>query len=87
MGAVEMNRIAAVALVQRIMDADYAFEEEADRWLDMLDKGLACPTGYVSGLIFWPPERDLSADEVVDQALAYRPIVPLSQQPLGDTLG
>jgi hypothetical protein len=74
MGAREMSRDEAVALVQKIMDADYALEEEADHWLDMLDRVLACPTGYVSGLIFWPPERELSANEVVDQALAYRPI-------------
>jgi hypothetical protein len=69
-----MSQIEAVALVQRIMDVDYASEEEADSWLDMLDRALGCPTGYVSGLIFWPRQRDLSADEVVDQALAYRPI-------------
>ncbi len=25
-------------------------------------------------LIFWPPERELSASEVVDHALTYRPI-------------
>lgn len=74
MAAVEMSRAEAVALVQRIMDADYASEEEADSRLEMLDRALACPTGYVSDLIFWPPERELSADEVVDQALAYRPI-------------
>ncbi|WP_310723348.1 bacteriocin immunity protein [Streptomyces sp. N2A] len=74
MAAVEMSRAEAVALVQRIMDADYASEEEADSRLDMLDRALTCPTGYVSDLIFWPPERELSADEVVDQALAYRPI-------------
>ncbi|MGW3570891.1 e9imm peptide [Streptomyces sp. NPDC000941] len=46
----------------------------ADNWLDMLDRALACPAGHVSGLISWPPERELSADEVVDHALAYRPI-------------
>jgi len=74
MDAAEMSRADAVALVQRIMDADCASEEEVDRWLDILDRALACPTGHVSGLIFWPPERELSADEVVDQALAYRPI-------------
>jgi hypothetical protein len=72
MSAVEMSRNEAVALVQRIMDADYASEEEADGWLDMLDRALACPTGHVSDLVFWPPERDLSAAEVVDQSLAYR---------------
>ncbi|MFE3382317.1 e9imm peptide [Streptomyces anulatus] len=68
-----MSRNEAVALVQRIMDADYASEEEADEWLDTLDRALPCPTGHVSDLIFWPSERDLSAAEVVDQALAYRP--------------
>ncbi len=31
MGAVEMSRAEAVALVQRIMDVDYASEDEADR--------------------------------------------------------
>ncbi|MFC8706621.1 bacteriocin immunity protein (plasmid) [Streptomyces anulatus] len=74
MGAAEMTRAEAVALVQRIMEADYASDDEVDGWLDELDSALACPSGYVSDLIFWPPERELSADEVVDQALAYRPI-------------
>jgi hypothetical protein len=70
----EISRAEAVALVQRIMDADYASDDEVDGWLDSLDRALACPSGHVGDLIFSPPERDLSADEVVDQALAYRPI-------------
>ncbi|WP_372462092.1 bacteriocin immunity protein [Streptomyces endocoffeicus] len=71
----EMSRAEAVALVQRIMDADYASEDEVDSWLDLLDRALGCPTGHTSGLIFWPPpDGELSADEVVAQALAYRPI-------------
>ncbi|WP_329022042.1 bacteriocin immunity protein [Streptomyces sp. NBC_01423] len=74
MGAVQLSRTDAVALVQRIMDADYATEDEADGWLDRLDRALACPSGHVCDLIYWPPERELSADEVVEQALAYRPI-------------
>ncbi|MEU0603938.1 e9imm peptide [Streptomyces sp. NPDC006393] len=69
-----MSRAEAVALVQRIMDADYASDEEVASWLDRLDRALTCPPGHVSGLIFWPPGRELSADEVVDQALAHRPI-------------
>ncbi|MEU2619536.1 e9imm peptide [Streptomyces sp. NPDC007157] len=73
MSAVEMSRAEAVVLVQRIMRADYASDNEVDSWLDMLDRALACSSGHVSDLIFWP-ERELSADEVVDQALAYRPI-------------
>lgn len=75
MSAVEMSRAEAVALVQRIMDAGGASDDEVAGWLNRLDRALACPPGHVSGLIFRPPERDLSADEVVDQAPAYRPIV------------
>ncbi|MCX5014964.1 bacteriocin immunity protein [Streptomyces sp. NBC_00555] len=70
----EMSREEAVALVQRIMDAEYADEGEADGWLDMLDRALTCPSGYVTDLIFWPEGRELSAADVVDLALAYRPI-------------
>ncbi|MEV8001530.1 e9imm peptide [Streptomyces parvus] len=69
-----MSRTEAVALVQRIMHADHTSEEEVDGWLGMLDRSLSCPTGHVCDLIFWPPEQDLSAAEVVEQALAYRPI-------------
>ncbi|MFD5114355.1 e9imm peptide [Streptomyces sp. NPDC058220] len=68
-----MAREAAVALVQRIMNADYADDDELDGWLDELDKAFACPSGYVSDLIFWPEGPESSAAEVVDQALAYRP--------------
>ncbi|MBB6421105.1 e9imm peptide [Streptomyces massasporeus] len=74
MRTVEMSRAEAVALVQRIMQADYASDDERDAWLDSLDRSLACPSGHVGDLIFWPPGLGLPADEVVDQALAYRPI-------------
>jgi hypothetical protein len=57
MSAVEMSR--AEALVQRTAEADYASDGEVTSWLDRLDESLACPTGHVSDLIFWPPERDL----------------------------
>ncbi|MEU6228011.1 e9imm peptide [Streptomyces sp. NPDC047042] len=69
-----MTRAEAVALVQRVMDAGCASDDDVAGWLDRLGRTLACPSGHVSALIFWPPERDLSADEVVDQALTYRPI-------------
>ncbi|WP_240135385.1 bacteriocin immunity protein [Streptomyces sp. MUM 178J] len=74
MSAVELSRAEAVALVQRIIGADYSSEDEVNDWLDRLDRALACPSGHVSGLIFWPPEREFSAEEVVEEALAYRPI-------------
>ncbi|MCA2203619.1 bacteriocin immunity protein [Streptomyces griseoincarnatus] len=74
MSAGEMSRAEAVVLVQRIMDTDYASDDEVDGWLEGLDRALACPSGRVRDLIFWPPEGELSADEVIDQALAYRPV-------------
>ncbi|GGW31708.1 hypothetical protein GCM10010340_06550 [Streptomyces griseoloalbus] len=40
MSAVEMSRADAVALVQRILDADYASDDEVDGWLDSLDTGV-----------------------------------------------
>ncbi|MEU0227109.1 e9imm peptide [Streptomyces sp. NPDC006284] len=74
MRAVGLSRAEAVALVQRIIEADYVSEDEVNDWLDRLDRALACPSGHVNDLIFWPLERELSAEEVVDLALAYRPI-------------
>ncbi|MEU5417803.1 e9imm peptide [Streptomyces sp. NPDC020667] len=69
-----MSRAQAVALVERIQNADYSSEEEADGWLALLDRALGCPSGYVSDLIFWSPAGELPAEEVAEQALAYRPI-------------
>ncbi|WP_405981548.1 e9imm peptide [Streptomyces sp. NBC_00158] len=74
MAPVQMSRAEAVSQVQRIMDADYTSEAEVDGLLTRLDRALACRSGYVSDLIFWPPERELSAEEVVDKAMAYQPI-------------
>ncbi|MFI6037865.1 e9imm peptide [Streptomyces sp. NPDC051315] len=74
MSAVEMSRAEAVVPVQRIMQADDASDDEVAGWPDRLGRALACPSGHVGDLIFWPPERQLSADEVVDRAPAYRPI-------------
>nr|WP_087930907.1 e9imm peptide [Streptomyces albireticuli] len=74
MDAAGVGRSEAVVLVQRIMDADYAAGSEADGWLDTLEGTLGCPSGYLSDLIFWPADGELSADEVVEKALAYRPV-------------
>ncbi|WBC13244.1 e9imm peptide [Micromonospora sp. WMMA1998] len=53
------------------MRLDYADETELNNWLDRLDRDLVYPA--VSELIFTiTPE--LTATEVVDRALAYRPI-------------
>lgn len=44
-----MSRAEAVALVQRIMDADYASDDEVDGWLDRLDRAPEMPA--------WPCQR------------------------------
>ncbi|MEZ0095253.1 e9imm peptide [Streptacidiphilus sp. EB129] len=69
----EMTREAAGVLVQRIMDADYADDDEVNGWLDELGRALACPRDYICNLIFWPQGPGASAAEAVDRALAYQP--------------
>ncbi|MFJ9012710.1 e9imm peptide [Streptomyces canus] len=64
----------AVAMVQEITAGDYADDAEASGILEALDRALACLSGYVSDLIFWPKSRNPTAAEAVDQALAYRPL-------------
>ncbi|MET9802197.1 bacteriocin immunity protein [Streptomyces sp. NPDC006368] len=65
-----MNRDELIRLVERIM-AGEGTEEEHDQLVQLLQKNVPHPR--VVGLIYHssPP---LSAEEVVDQALAYRPI-------------
>ncbi len=60
-----------VALVQRIMDMRYT-EEELPGLMELLTRSTGWPG--VSDLIFWP-KRSMSAAEVIDTALAHRPIV------------
>ncbi|MFD7733873.1 e9imm peptide [Kitasatospora phosalacinea] len=69
-----MDRETAATTVQRVMDGDYADDEEAARLLEALGRALGCTGGYVSDLVFWPKEPEPTAEEVVDQALAYRPV-------------
>ncbi|MFF4396959.1 e9imm peptide [Streptomyces sp. NPDC001480] len=66
-----MSREAGILLVQRLMDADYADEAEADEIIAALVRGLGCP--HVSDYIFWDFDAQLTAEKVVDRALAYEP--------------
>jgi hypothetical protein len=67
-----MSREEAIPLVQRLMEADSATEAEAVELLDALERGLACP--HVSDYIFWSSDPDLTAEKVVDRAMAYKAI-------------
>lgn len=69
------EREELVRLVTYLMSADCT-EEEQDAALKELEAHVPHPR--VSALIFWPRQegfdRELTPDEVVDVALAYRPI-------------
>lgn len=69
-----MTRDEAVALVQRIMNVDYDDDAQVSQWCEMLGRALGCTAGYVSDLIFWPADGSATATDVVDRALAYKPI-------------
>ena len=66
-----ISRAVAIELVQRIMDGDGS-DEQVMFWLDELKRCLVCP--HISDLIFWAGDPEPTAAEVVDRALAYRPI-------------
>lgn len=62
-------------MVQKIMDADYADDAEVDRPLEALDRGLDCPSGHVSGLIFWPKGRSVD-DPALRTVAAFQSVQP-----------
>jgi len=65
-----MTRAELVALVERIIAAQ-GTESEIDELITLLEKNVPHPR--VSDLIFYP-ERPMTAEQIVDTALAYRPI-------------
>ncbi|WP_326628601.1 MULTISPECIES: e9imm peptide [unclassified Streptomyces] len=67
-----MSRDDAVPLVQLLLNADVADEAEGEEILDALQRGLACP--HISHYIYWDFDPELSAEKIVDRALAYKPI-------------
>ena len=72
-----LSRDELVALVQRILDGDDA-EDEQDRLVRTFEQSVVHPGA--SDLIYWPERRadgswpEPTADEIVDAALAYKPI-------------
>jgi hypothetical protein len=68
-----LSRDELVDLVGKLMRGGSEAEEGA--WWDLIERSVPCPTGYVSDLIYYPPDgQELSAEAIVDRALAYRPI-------------
>jgi len=66
-----MTRQELIEVARGLLAASES-EAEFDRLLDVLERNVPHPT--VSDLIFHPPDGiELSAEEVVDSALAYVP--------------
>ena len=61
------SRGQIVQLVQRILDAD-GTESEIDDMIELLEKSVPHPD--VCDMIFYP-EEEMSAEQIVDLALAY----------------
>lgn len=69
------DRERLIELVQRIMDGDYASEQESDMLIAQFQAAVIHPRA--SDLIFHPSEgldHQPTAAEVVDRALSHRPI-------------
>ncbi len=66
-----LSRAELIQLVQRIQDGEGS-EQQQDEWLELLT--CQVPHPEVSNLIFWN-EEDWTAEQIVDVALAYRPII------------
>jgi hypothetical protein len=67
-----LDRLKLIALVQRLLTADHQDEEEGERLLEALMQHVLDP--QVSDYIFWP-DRPMTAEQIVDRALAYQPLV------------
>ena len=64
-----MDRVELIRLVERIMRCE-GTEEEQDDLLELLEKNILDP--QVSNYIFY---EENTPEEVVDKALAYKPII------------
>ena len=74
MGAVaEVNQAVLIEIVERFIRGDLLEDAEVEAALHTLKVATGNP--HVSALIFWPDpgDEDLTAAQIVDKALAYRP--------------
>lgn len=67
----QLSRAELIEWVERIMNAEGS-EAEIDEWLTMVKQHVPHPE--ISNLIFWN-EEDWTATQIVDEALAYQPII------------
>ncbi|MCQ6356988.1 e9imm peptide [Bacillus sp. S4] len=66
----ELNKEELVTLVQKLMDTEGEEWEQAI-WLDMVESSVIDPK--IGDYIFWGDD-ELTAREIIDKALAYKPL-------------
>jgi len=66
------TRAEIISLIEKIMVDDFETEEESDNAIGILEASV--PDPKVTNLIFWP-EEELSAEQVYDKAMSYKPII------------
>ena len=64
-----MNKDELIDLVRKIKAGAFITEEAEDEAVELLERNVPDPN--VSNLIYWD---DLTAEEVVERALSYKPI-------------
>ncbi|ART78172.1 hypothetical protein B4U37_19940 [Sutcliffiella horikoshii] len=69
----KLTKEELVSIVEKILNADGS-EEELDNLIDKVEASVPHPN--VSDLIFWN-EEELSAEEIVNRALNYKPNIYL----------
>ena len=67
------TRARMIDLVERILRHE-GDDEQLGEWLDQLEQ--SWPNPHIGDLIFWPDRGDenLTAEQIVDKAMQYRPI-------------
>ena len=66
-----MTKSELINLVKRLQEGDYKDDNEGSELMKLLKKNVSHPR--VSNLIFWD-KRELTAEEIVEEALEYKPI-------------
>ena len=67
-----LTRDEMIALVERLMRGE-GEDSEAGEWIGQLERSI--PNPHIGQIIFWPEpdEKDLTAEQIVDKAMQYRP--------------
>lgn len=66
----QLSRTELIALVEQLL-SNQGTEEQEHEWVTELERNVPHPA--ITDLIYWS-EDDLSAEQIIDQALAYKPI-------------